>query len=321
MFWTLLLVANAQSPATKVEGDTLLQGCLDEPACGDTAITLMSENMAEYGFTWQADPVGFSALGGKGMGLVTELRLDSVTLGAPNVLEQQVFLPPAIPRLGVGYQVGSYTYDDPYPQLAIGVTVLPPFSVLGGTVVGAQADTSAAVPLGTPLLWIGAEAGAGIGQLAAPILGTPQQLQTVPELAPYVPKKGAACREIGPKCLDTFQQWTAHLRAGVSIEPLPAVFVYTRGAAVYVEQQLRLAYDGSLWASSGWQPQLQAGGGFRAGDKYQASVGAVVAGRPPELSVRGRTSMVKVVATTSFRFGDPRYWKYRAPKADALGAR
>lgn len=319
MIWSLLLLANAQSPATLVEGDTLLQPCLDLPECEQTAVSLMSENMAEYGFTWQVDPIGFSALGGKGMGLVTELRLDSVALGPPNVLEQQVFLPPAIPRLGIGYQFGSYTFDEPYPQVALGVTVLPPFAVLGGTILGAQADTSAALPLGTPRLWLGAEAGGGVGQLAAPILGTPDQLKSIPEISPYVQRKEAQCTEIGPQCLDTFQQWTGHLRLGLSIEPIPAVFMYTRGAAVFVQQRLRLAYDNSVWESVGWQPQIQAGGGFRAGDKYQATLGAVVAQRPPELSVRGRTSMVKIVATTSFRFGDPRYWKYREPEADASG--
>lgn len=305
--------AAAQSPASLVAGETMLQDCLDDGACGPALVGLVSENMAEYGFTQQVDPIAVSALGGKGMGLVVEARLDTVTLGPKNELEEQVPIPPALPRLALGYQYGSFTYDGPYPQLAAGLTVLPPFRVLGGTLVGTQLDVSGALPIGGHVLWLGAELGYGYGQLAVPLLGTRAQLQQIDAFRPWLPDDPAACEDLVDGCIDRFRQHTGQVRLGLSIEPLPAVFAYARVAGVGLVQRLAVAYDETVWGSAGGQIQGQFGGGFRAGDHYQLALGGVVASRSEALSTRRSRSMTKIVASTSFRFGRARYWERDLP--------
>ena len=306
-----------QTEATLLEGESLLAGCLDDPGCNDSLIGLVSENMAEYGFVQQADPIAISALGGKGMGLVAEARLDTVTLGERNELEKLVIIPPALPRLAIGYQYGSYTYDTPYPQLAAGVTVLPPFRLFGGTLWGMQVDTSTAVPLGTHVVWAGVEAAYGYGQLAVPLLGTRKQLKQIETFAPWVQGAGGSCADIGEGCLDQFRQHSVHGRVGISVEPVPAVFTYSRLAFVGIVQRLEVAYDETLWGSGGLQIQGQFGAGIRAGDRYQLAMGGVIASRPPELSTTDARSMGKIVATTSFRFGKARYWEKDLPPEEA----
>lgn len=310
--------AQAQTQATLIEGESLLAPCLDEATCSDALIRLVSENMAEYGFVLQADPVAFSALGGKGSGVVAEARLDSTTLGERNQLEQLVLVPPALPRVGLGYQYGSFTYDNPYPQFAGGVTVLPPFRIFGGTLWGVQLDTSAAVPLGTHLAWAGGELGYGFGQLAVPLLGTKQQLRQIDAFAPWIAPGPTQCEDIGRGCLDQFRQHSVHARFGLSLEPAPAVFTYTRVALVGIVQRLAVAYDETLWGSSGMQVQGQFGAGIRAGDRYQLAVGGVIASRPEQLSTNGATTLGKIVATTSFRFGRVRYWERDLPPEERV---
>ncbi len=310
----LALVATpavAQSQATLLEGDSLLSECLDDDVCGTVLVELVSENMAEYGFVQQVDPIATSALGGKGNGAVAEIRLDTLELGPKNALEELVLIPPALPRLSLGYQYGSYTYDNPYPQLAVGLTVLPPIRLFGGTLIGGQLDLSGALPVVDHWVWAGAELGYGYGQLSVPLLGTKAQLKRIDAFAPWVPEGGTQCKDLGEGCLDQFRQHTVHVRVGLSVEPAPACFFYTRLAMVGLVQRLAVAYDDTLWGSGGAQVQGQLGGGIRAGDKYQLALGTVIASRPKALSTTDRSSMVKVVASTSFRFGRVRYWESR----------
>ncbi len=310
--WTGL--AAAQTQATLLEGDSLLEPCLEDAACAPALLGLVSENVAEYGFVAQADPIAISALGGKGMGLVAEVRIDTATLGPKNALEQRVFLPPALPRIAVGYQYGSYTYDNPYPQLAVGLTALPPIHVLGGTVFSVQADASGAVPLGTEVLWLGAEIGYGFSELVAPVVGTPAELADIPEIGPWLPERApSACDGIGRDCVDRFAQHAVSARGGISVEPLPAVFCYARAAAVAVVQRIAVAYDRTTWGMGGVQIQAQGGVGVRAGDKHQLAMGVVSAPRPPEQTTTGARTLTKVTASTSFRFGRPRYWERDLP--------
>jgi hypothetical protein len=175
LFWIVPFLSTAFAQATLVEGETLLADCLRSAVCGEAVTRLISENMAEYGFVQQVDPIATSPLGGKGMGLVAEFRVDTLAFGPQNELERLVLIPPGLPRLSVGYQYGSYTYDDAYPQVAFGLTVLPPVRVLGGTLLGAQLDGGIAWPL-SPAVWFGVEAGVGHSQLAVPLLGTNTQL-------------------------------------------------------------------------------------------------------------------------------------------------
>ena len=259
----LSAIAHAQSTAHLVDGDSLLQPCLDLASCGDAVIGLLSENMTEYGFVQQVDPIATSALAGRGVGLVAEVRIDSTTLGPKNQLEERILIPPILPRFTLGYQYGSYTYDDPYPQYALGLTLLPPVPVLGGTLFSADPHASFAIPLGTHLLWAGAEVGYGFAQLALPLLGAEEQLSAIEELEGLLPTEGASCPDIGQGCLDQFQQHSFQGRVGLSVEPLPAAFLYVRGGITYLMQTLHLAYDGSNWAIEGIQPQVGFGGGMR----------------------------------------------------------
>lgn len=308
-------LASAQSQAQLLEGSSLLAPCLDDATCEPALRGLVSESLAEYGFALQADPLGASPLAGKGMGLVAEARLDSLTLGERNALEQQVPLPPALPRFGVGYQYGSYTYDDPYPQVGIGLTVLPPYRLYGGTLVGGQLDVGAAVPLAGHLLWGGAELGYGVGQLAVPLLGSAANLRKVETLEAHVERGQGSCADLDV-CLDRFWQHAGHGRLGLSLEPVPALFLYTRVAAVVLVQRLRVAADDTLWGMGGLQPQAHLGGGLRAGDQYQLTLGTVIASRPQGWSTNDSRTLIKVVASTSFRFGRPRYWERDLPEAE-----
>ncbi len=309
LFWLLTTLSMAQSQAHLVDGETLLQPCLERTECGDALLGLVSENMTEYGFVQQVDPIATSALAGRGVGLVAEIRVDSTTMGHKNQLEETILIPPILPRVSLGYQYGSYTYDNPYPQYALGLTVLPPVPVLGGTLFSADPHASFAVPLGTHVIWAGLDVGYGYSQLALPLLGTEAQLALIPELDGHLPTEGAMCTDIGEGCLDQFQQHAAHARVGLSIEPVAAAFLYMRGGVTYLRQTLHLAYDDSRWAIEGVQPQGGFGGGIRAGDKYQLALGGTLASRPLVLSTDESSVIAKVVFSTSFRFGNARYWE------------
>lgn len=304
----------AQTTATLLEGESLVAPCLSDATCGSVLRGLLSENMAEVGYVLQIDPMATSALGNKGIGPVVELRFDSVALGADNALEQQVALPPGLPRVAVGYQLGSYTYDDPYPQVAVGLAALPPVTVLGGTLFSLQGDVSGAVPVVVPHLWAGAELGYGFGQLAAPLLGSRDQLEELPVIEPFLPPAGdEACATLVRGCLDRFRQHAVHARAGISVEPVPAAFLVARVAVVGLVQRLAVAYDDTTWGAGGAQLQGQLGGGVRAGDAFQLSAGGVIAPRPEAQDTTGNPLLAKASVAMAFRFGPARYWERDEP--------
>lgn len=303
--WLLLGTAVAQVSPEGAEG---FATCFADDACGPRLTGSISETMAHVGMGLLAEPLATSALGGKGMGLVIEGQLATMPLEPRNALDRALRIPPALPRAVVGYQLGSYTYDDPYPQLAAGAHVLPPVRVGENQVWSVGGELSAAVPLGTHLVWFGGEVGVGRARIDAPFLGSAAQLATwVPLDESGTPATCGGTVSSSP-CIDTFLQDQFALRAGFSVEPHSSLFGLVRGALVGWWQRLDVALDGSTWRMSGWQPQVHLGGGIRAGDRYQLGGCWVLGATPSQLSTDDRRWLSRVLVSTSFRFGRVRYW-------------
>jgi CBS domain-containing protein len=303
-------LALSQSKPDLIDGDSLLVDCLADESCGDYITGILGENMAEFGFALQFDPIATSALAGRGVGVVTEVHIDTVVLGEGNDATKMLLIPPIIPRIAVGYQLGSFTYDNPYPQLSVGAFVLPPITILGdGVIFSTGGHVGASQPVVEHLVWAGVELDASWSHVGAPLVGTWAQLQHLAPLEPYLVEGATDCANIGPGCLDSFNQSAFTLRGGMSLEPLAGAFFYGRLAAAVLRQRLFVVYDRTTWAVGGVQPQLQFGGGFRAGDKYQAAMGMSIANKPAHLSTNDARLMAKVVTTFSYRFGHARYWE------------
>lgn len=301
----LLLAAGAAeaSPLELTEGRSALQPCLDDAACEDRVTSLVGESLSEYGLILQSDPLATSALAGKGWGPVLEIRVDSATLGAKNALEERTRIPPGLPRIGAGWQLGPRTWDTARPQLALGATVLPPVRVQGGVLSTVQADASFALPVVRHLLWVGAEASYGGGLIELPLIGSEQQLDGIESATGVaVERDDSRCAE---GCLDTYRQTNATGRVGVSFDPHPAFFTYTRVAMSSVRARLSIDYDDTSWTLNTVQIQSQTGVGLRAGN-YQLALGAVVMPRSRELATSGDPTIVKLVASTSWRLGPVR---------------
>ncbi len=303
-------IAFAQSEPDLIEGKSLLSGCLAKTACSDYITGILGENMAEYGFALQFDPIATGALAGKGNGLVTEIHTDTVALGEGNDASKRLLIPPFIPRIAVGYQYGSFTYDNPYPQLAFGAFLLPPIRILDdGVLFSTGAHVGAAMPLVEHVIWGSLELDVSWAHVGAPLVGTEAQLSQLAPLEPFLEEGATKCPEIAAGCLDSFDQSAVTIRAGMSVEPFAGAFFYSRVGAAILRQRLFVVYDRTTWGVGGVQPQMQFGGGFRAGDKYQMSMGMSVANKPSYLSTNDSRLMAKFVTTFSFRFGHARYWE------------
>ena len=306
----LSTLALAQTAPQLVDGDSLLEGCLADDACNEYIVGILGENMAEYGFALQFDPVATGALAGKGMGLVTEVHIDTVVLGEGNDATKRLLIPPLVPRFAVGYQLGSFTYDNPYPQFSFGAFMLPPVRILSdGVLFSIGANAGAAIPLYEHLLWGALEVDGSWAHVGAPLVGTEAQLSQLDPLKPYIEPRASDCGVISSSCLDSFNQSAFTLRAGLSVEPLAAIFFYGRLAAAILNQRMFVVYDRTTWTITGVQPQAQFGGGLRAGDKYQLAMGMSVANKPAHLSTNDSRLMAKFVTSFSFRFGQARYWE------------
>jgi len=297
----------AQSEPELTDGNTLLADCFAVPSCDTYLSGILGENMTEYGFALQYDPLATGALVGRGYGLVTELHVDSVTLGEGNDVTERLLIPPLVPRIAVGFQYGSFTYNNPYPQLSVGAFILPPVSVLDGKIFSLGAHLGGAVPIYEHILWAALELDGSWAHITAPLIGSEAQLRQLEPLDGLLNGE-TDCTSLQSGCLDRFNQaaWTG--RVGLSLEPLAGLFLYGRLAAALLRQKLMVAYDKTTWEIRGVQPQAQIGAGLRAGDKYQLSTGVSMAHKPPYLSTNDAHMMAKIVTSFSFRFGHARYW-------------
>jgi len=303
-------LAFAQSEPDLLEGKTLLGDCYDDKRCNDYILAILGENMAEYGFALQFDPIATSALAGKGVGVVAEVHVDTIPLGEGNDATKRLLIPPLIPRIAVGYQLGSFTYDNPYPQLSFGAFMLPPIQILGdGVLFSTGAHVGGAMPLYEHILWGGIELDASWASIGAPLFGAERQLLELDILEPYITEGESDCQIIVTGCLDRFRQSAFTLRAGLSVEPFAGAFLYGRLAAAVLRQRLFIVFDRTTWGSAGPQAQAQFGAGIRAGDKYQLAMGSSIANKPEYLSTNDSRLMVKFATSFSFRFGQARYWE------------
>jgi hypothetical protein len=279
------------APLPSPEGATLLDACLDAPRCAADWLPLFADTMLDAGVTLTHEPVITSAFGGKGAGAVAELEVGTAPLGPRNELQQMLPLVPALPSLAVGWHLGSYTYETPYPQFAVGVHGLPPIRVGDTRIATVGGSVSAAWPLG-PVWWLGGEASLTSAWLDAPLASG---LEALPALDGFL-----SVPECPEPCVERFRQHAPAVRAGVSFEPLPALFVWAKAGGRALLQRLDVAFDGSRWR---WSPvfgELAAGAGIRAGDRLQLGLGDVASPGPHGWRHRA-------VATMGFRFGDARY--------------
>ena len=275
--------------------------CVADAGCGAYIATQLSENLVEAGFALAHSPLAGSALAGKGVGLVVEAHVDSLPVGKRNELGEGLKLPPVVPRLVAAYHLGSYTYDDPYPQYTLAAHLLPPVGSSEGRGWSVGGTASAALPI-VEQWWWGAEADYTYGEVRATLVGTPARLRQYDEIKPYVRAIEAACEP----CVDRVDQHALALRAGPSIEPHPALFGYARGGVLIIDQRLDLAIDGSRWGLGGTLPTFGFGGGVRIADRVQIGTGATMAWKSPAVTTT-RRGMIKLVAAIAGRFGDARY--------------
>lgn len=294
--------ATAKHPLALEEGDTALADCLEDPECGDRATRLIAETMTEYGVVLQSDPQSISALGGRGAGPIFEIRLDTATLGRQNALEQRITRIPGLPRISGGWLLGSPAWDSKTPQLALGATVLPSIRVGSGLITTVQLDASGAIPVVGPWLWVGTSVSYGASVVQLPMIGTENQLDGLEEATGATIERTDTCAD---GCLDRYGQRTATARAGLSIEPTPHVFAYSRVALASVRGVLDVQYDQSTWGLHQLQVQSQSGLGLRVGN-YQATLGAVVVPRRADIATGPERTITKLTASSSLRLGSPR---------------
>lgn len=309
-------VALAQQPVRPVSDQTELQPCLDTEACSSILLPLMSETMAEFGAISQYRHVTTSALTGRGTGLHFGLQFDSLVLGEKNLVTQELQLPPVLPKLEVGYQYGSFTYDDPYPQFAVGMFLFPPIKIGEDQVGNVGGSLSSAVPLGVRFLFAGLDVDASYGYLHTEIAGDGDIIEDIDAVAPFVDIEPPPCDATEAGCIDKLRHWAVGARIGLAIEPHPLLFVYGRVGGAYVSGTLIVAYDESRWRVAGLQPQFDYGGGVRIGDRIQLSFGGRTALRREELSTDDSRTLTRIGLSFSIRTGDARYWESQVPQPE-----
>ncbi|MCA9493201.1 MAG: hypothetical protein KC621_24890 [Myxococcales bacterium] len=270
---------------------TLAGPCLDDPTCADLWGKQVSEAVLETTYALVHEPVMSSAFGGRGMGLNVEAQVGTLPLGPRNDVQRTYPVIPAVPTLAVGWHLGSYTYETPYPEVAIGVHGLPPNSVAGVSSWALGGTASVAFPL-SRLVWIGGEAAWNTSSLRVPIVMS----MSTTDLT--VPCSGQACK-------DSLLQHTPSGRLAMSLEPAPAWFLYGKVGLTAAVQEVRMV-DGTRLSDAPVLPEIAAGTGIRAGDRFQLAVGMTSAAAP-ERSTTGSPWMTRIVASTGVRFGDARY--------------
>lgn len=311
MIGLLLAPALAQQPAALRSPSTDLEPCLANEACDDWFRSLLSETMVEYGFLFQHDALVGGAIAGKGNGFVFELHVDSATLGPDNLVTENVRLFPVLPRLEFGWQVGSYTYDDPYPQYAVSVFLLPPLGSREAGAFSGGLSASAAFPLGTHLVWAGGEVDVAYGEVRGAMVGNGSKLAGIDLVTQFVTIDRPPCADEESGCIDRYRALAPTARLGLSLEPAPPVFLYGKLGAAWIESALDIAYDQSRWVVRGLQPQVSYGGGFRVGDRIQLAIGGVTAAKPASLSTDDGRWMTRIVGGFGIRLGAERYWERR----------
>ncbi|TNE89777.1 MAG: hypothetical protein EP330_10230 [Deltaproteobacteria bacterium] len=292
--------AFAQSPEL-VSGQSSMSACLADETCAERVTGLLGETMTEYGFLLDSEPMATSALASRGNSPIFELRLDGATLGPRNELEQQVPIIPGLPRLSMGWLVGSTTYNEPTPQLAFGVTLLPSVRAGDSLFASGQFDASIAVPVAGPALWVGGGLSYGTARVELPLFGAESQLEAIEEDTGH-PIARTACEE---PCIDWFRQHVGTARLGFSLDPAPGFFAWGRGSAALVHHRFDVGYDDTSWRLRRLQLGANAGLGVRAGT-YQLAASGTVALRPEALSTTGARTLTKVSVTMSWRLGRPR---------------
>lgn len=250
----------------------------------------MSEAVLETTYALVHEPVMTSAFGGRGMGLDTEVQVGTLPIGPRNDVQRTYPVIPAVPTLAVGWHLGSYTYETPYPELALGVHGLPPSTVAGVSSWAVGASASAAWPL-SRALWLGGELAWNTSSLRVPIV---ESMSTSSMSLPC-----------DADCKDSLVQHTPSARLGLSLEPAPALFLYAKGGVTAAVQEVRMV-DGTRLDDAPVLPEISGGGGIRVGDRFQLAIGATSASRP-ERSTTGSPWMTRIVASTGVRFGDARY--------------
>lgn len=308
MILALLGLAHAQQPLELVSDETELQPCLDSAGCGGILVRLASESLLELAYFMSSDPLMGTALNGRGTGFVFEIHADTYPLGEPNLVTEQVTLPPLLPKLDIAYQLGSFTYDDPYPQLALGLSVLPPLKVNGYEAAGITLTGSAALPLYEHYVWGGVELAGSYGRVAGEMLGDGSVLEDVASIAPFVDLGTPACADTEPGCRDRIHQSSFTGRVGLNAEPHPAVFFFLKGGLSRVGSRLEVAYDTSSWRLKGVRPELGYGGGVRIADRAAIALGGITTARPEAVSSDDSRTMTRFHVSLSVRTGDRRYW-------------
>jgi hypothetical protein len=316
----------AQQPAVLVSEGSDLEPCLDNEACNAWFNALLSETMVEYGFMFQHDAIAGGALAGKGNGFVFEFHIDSAALGPPNLVGENVRLPPILPRLEIGWQVGSFTFDDPYPQFAVSLYAFPPIKAGDSGAFSAGGSASVAVPLGTHLLWGGGEIDVAWGGVHGPMIGDGDAIGDIDLVTQFVEIGDPPCDSTEEGCIDRYRTVAPTARLGLSFEPTPPMFFYGKVGAAWIHGSLDVAYDSSRWVIRGLQPQVSYGGGIRLGDRVQLGLGGVTALKPAAASTDDSRRITRIVATFAIRMGAPRYWERDAqpeppapaPEPDAL---
>lgn len=298
----------AQQPIELTSGSTALQPCLDEAACSGVLLDLVSETLVEFGWFQQHDALQGGALVGRGTGFVFELHVDSYTLGRRNFITEEVALPPVLPKLEVGYQLGSFTYDDPFPQLAASVVLFPPIAADGYRLSNVAAQVSGAVPVVDHRVWLGLELGLSHGATSGEMLGDGGVLEDVDAVAPFVDLEEPACAELAEGCIDRIRQTAFTAKVGVAVEPIPELFLFSKVGLGRQATALAIAYDASAWKMTGVLPQLSYGGGVRIGDRVLLSLGGATAWKSADASTDGVRAMSRLQVGFAIRTGDARYW-------------
>lgn len=311
MFGVALAVSGAawaQQLITLEQGPTELQPCLDDAACRGVLEPLATETLVEFGWFLQHDSMAGSALTGRGNGLVFSIQGESPELGRKNLIVNEVELPPLLPKLEVGYQVGSYTYDDPFPQVAVSAFVFPPIRIDGFTLLNTGLTVSAAMPVVEHYVWLGAEVAGTYGRVRGEMLGDGDVLDDVDSVSNFVDIEPPACADTAAGCIDQIQQMMLTGRVGVAIEPIPELFFYSKLAIGTFRSDLDIAYDTSKWRVKGVQPAFSYGLGVRIEDRVTLGAGGVTGPKPERFSTDDARLVHRVNVSLSVRTGDRRYW-------------
>lgn len=314
-------VAFAQQALELASDATELQPCLDTPACEGVLTGLASETLVQLGYFMTNDPLAGSALIGRGTGVVIELHADSYVLGERNLITEQVAIPPLLPKLELAFQLGSYTYDDPYPQLAVGLSAFPPVKVDGYQVLNLTGTASGAVPLYEHFLWAGAELAVSHGNVRGEMLGDGSDLEDVGSVAPFIDLETPACADTVDGCEDRVRQTAFTGRVGLAVDPHPAVFLYTKVGLTRLGTHLDIAFDESEWRMRGSRAEFSYGGGVRIADRVLLGIGGVTGTKSEAVSSDDGRTLTRFHVGLSVRTGDARYWYEEAPEEAAMEGR